>query len=154
MPHPVLGSRRRVLGMSTALCAIGVALACAADPPWQRPGASAADLERDRQECFAESGNTSGIMNWETSRYVERCLRERGWSRGESGEGGAPAEMPPTQPAGPAATPVPQPASTSTPTPPSAPTGESLTFDQCFERCRALTDRSKEACFDVCLGDR
>jgi hypothetical protein len=29
-----------------------------------------------------------------------------------------------------------------------------MSFDECFERCRELTDRSKEACFDVCLDRR
>jgi hypothetical protein len=29
-----------------------------------------------------------------------------------------------------------------------------MSFDDCFERCRELTDRSKEACFDVCLDRR
>jgi hypothetical protein len=117
-----------------------LALACASDPGWQRPGSTSADLAREKKECFAESGNTSGVMNWETSRYVERCLEARGWTRGGQ--------------ARPAAAPPPE-SSPSPPSPPSPPASPAaMSFDECFERCRELTDRSKEACFDVCLDRR
>ena len=42
----------------------------------------------------------------------------------------------------------------SRPSPSTAPrapdSNSSLPFDRCFERCRALTDRNREQCFDVC----
>ena len=107
-------------------CLLSVVLGCAA-PQWHRAGATEADLAADRAECTTLSGNTSGVSNLSTSRYVARCLEERGWSRGE----GPPETAP-------------------------APVGEAssqlLSFDVCFERCRALTYRSKEHCFDTCLA--
>jgi hypothetical protein len=112
--------------------------ACAHDPGWQRKGATAADLDRERKECFQESGNTSGVMNWKTSRYVERCLEERGWTRG----GDSAARTAPPEPTA---------AAPAEGRPTRAPSEERMSFDECFERCRALTDRTKEACFDTCL---
>ena len=112
-------AHRRGLACVVALAALLTA-SCSA-PQWHRPGATATDLEADKRECTVLSGNTSGVSNLTTSRFVARCLAERGWIEG------------------------------SPPAPAAAADTAATAFDLCFERCRALTDRSKEECFDTCL---
>jgi hypothetical protein len=77
-------------------------------------------------------GSSSPVMNLQKSRFLRRCLRERGWV----------IEGEPMSAAAPPALSVPE----------TAPTLEPLTFDQCFDRCRELTDRTKAECFDTCLA--
>ena len=124
------------------LLAIGLCAAACKTPQWHREGSSKADLEADKQACTEESGNTSGVSNLYTSRYVSKCLMERGWIAG-------PAPRAAEQAARTAET-------TAPPPPPGADEpalpAPSLDFDTCFERCRSLTDRTKEECFDTCLA--
>ena len=97
---------------------------------WDRACASVEDSQSDRNACIEESGDTSGIMHLTTRRFVDRCMVERGWQK-------TPVDERPVcesdrvleQPVTPAG----------------------LSFDDCFSRCRELTDRSTEECFDVCL---
>jgi hypothetical protein len=112
--------------------ALLVVLGCAA-PRWHRPDSTEADLAADEAECTALSGNTSGVSNLYTSRFVARCLEERGWTR---------AEAPPES----------APAAVAVPASPDEPSARSPSFETCFERCRTLTDRTKEQCFDTCLA--
>jgi len=108
-------------------------IACAATQ-WHRSGATAADLVRDKQECTTLSGNTSGVSNLATSRYVAGCLLERGWTEGPPPAGSAIPQAVADEPG----------------------TARPMPFDQCFERCRELTDRTSEQCFDACVvvGER
>lgn len=106
----------------------GLMVACA-PAQWHRPGSSQADLAEDKRNCAIESGNETGVSDLRTSRYVSTCLKERGWLEGKAPPGTV------------------DPAVTVSPAPQAAP----LTFDECFERCRSLTDRTKEQCFDTCL---
>ncbi len=118
---------------------VAVTLACATTF-WSKDGATAEALERDRAECLEESGNTTGVMNLRTSRFITRCLEERGWKKN--------AKRPP-----PSAALVQRPRSAAPAAAAPAPAADpGMSFDQCFERCRELTDRSKEQCFDVCLA--
>ena len=121
----------RLSGM-VALLLLGVA-SCTLQ--WQREGSTASDLKADRDECLAESKNTSGVMNLYTSRYIEKCLKDRGWTRSSTGVTAAAAPV----------------AVESAVQAQSAP---GMTFDECFARCRELTDRTKEECFDTCLSLR
>jgi len=126
--------------------------ACAADTHWDRPCATAADLEADRDACLAASGNDTGVMNWSTARFVERCLQDRGWRRYPVGRRAACPDRPPPESAAPAA---PEPAGAS-PAPARAEPAEGaaspgIDLDTCFERCRELTGRSDEECFDACV---
>ena len=111
-----------ILGFTAALTAC-------ASTEWHRPGATEADLRADKQACMIQSGNQTGVSNLSTSRLVAACLKKRGWQTGK---------VPPTAAV---------PATESSPKVSSEP----LSFDQCFERCRSLTDRTKEQCFDTCL---
>ena len=106
---------------------LSLAIAACASPQWHRPGSTQDDLLADQKACTIESGNKTGYSNLYTSRFVAKCLKERGWEPGK-----APA--------------VPVVRSD-----PKASNDESVSFDQCFERCRSLTDRTKEQCFDTCL---
>jgi len=132
-------------GRSRILLALLLALACANDAPWWREGATAADLESDRAECLRESGSTAPVMNYTTSRFLERCLRERGWTRG------GPAASATAKPPAPARSES-APDVAPTASPPTASPRPDLSFDECFARCRELTDRTREQCFDVCLA--
>ena len=115
-----------------AAIALGLCLAACSTPVWVREGASLADLERDRAECMETFGSSSRVMNLQKKLFLDRCLRERGWAlEGEQ----TPEAAPPTLSV-----------------PEAAPELEPLTFDQCFDRCRELTDRTKAECFDTCLA--
>jgi len=135
-----------------AALALLLGAACAGDMHWDRPCATAADLEADREACMAASGNDSGVMNWSTSRFLEGCLRDRGWRRYPVGRRAACPDRPPAESAAPAA-----PEPTGAPRHPGrAEPGEDaasppIDLDSCFERCRALTERSEEECFDACV---
>ena len=154
--HRVRGS----LGISVLLVA---ALTACPSVGWHRPGATESDLAKAKKACTVESGNLSGVSNLYTSRYVAACLKERGWREGPppaSSPAPIPAPISAPVPATPAVSPpppVPAPAATAPPAsaPAAATASESdeggLTFDQCFDRCRSLTDRTKEQCFDTCL---
>ena len=117
---------------SFSIAILLVALACAA-PQWHREGGTPEQLEADERECWELSGNSTGVSNLKTSRFVARCLAERGWVEGPAPSAPSPTAAPPA--AGPTDT-----------------SASRLSFDECFDRCRELTDRSKEACFDVRLA--
>jgi hypothetical protein len=106
---------------------VGFVLGCAS-PQWHRPGATEDELIADKRSCTLESGNETGVSNLYTSRYVTACLKRRGWLEGEQTVAARKEAVPPED--------VPM----------------ALTFDACFERCRSLTDRTKNECFDTCLA--
>ena len=123
-PARFLEPSRRLVAL---LLCLGFA-ACARDV-WVRSGSNEEDLLADEQACMKESG--SKHMNLSASLYIDRCLEERGWTRSQRGAVAAsPADAPSASPAD----------------------RDELSFDECFARCRELTDRSKEQCFDTCLA--
>ena len=140
---------------ATALLASG----CFPTSQWVREGASERDFERERSECLAEFGGNQEMMNFRRSRALNRCLRGRGWILADSDE--ASAELAPEDveegfDLRATAVPLDPPVASGASATPSAgatpPADQSFGFERCFELCRAITDRSKNECFDVCLA--
>jgi hypothetical protein len=72
--------------------ALAFGAACATPPPeprWMKPGATPADLERDRRECGAQAGQVAAETTDRSERgEVERgggafmrCMNARGWTQ-------------------------------------------------------------------------
>jgi hypothetical protein len=72
--------------------ALALGAACAAPPPeprWMKPGATPADLERDRRECGEQAGQVAAETTDRSERgEVERgggafmrCMNARGWTQ-------------------------------------------------------------------------
>ena len=123
--------------LEAALLLVVFMTACAFNWEWQREGSTVSDLAADRAECKKESGNTTGVMNLYANRYVKYCLKERGWVQAK------PNSAAPAAAAAAVVAPAPQPSSSA-----------GMTFDECFSRCRDVTDRTKGECFDTCLSLR
>lgn len=126
------------------LCSIGalallLALtACSGRTEWARACSTEEDLAAETRICLEASGNTTGVMNLRTSRFLNACLEERGWEQRPLGDvpycddpnfAAEEEEAVEEEASSPAR----------------------MDFETCFERCRRLTDRSKDACFDTCL---
>jgi hypothetical protein len=81
--------RRWLLAPAAALA---LAAACAAPPPeprWMKPGATPADLERDRRECGEQASRAAAEVTERTERGEAergggaflRCMNARGWTQ-------------------------------------------------------------------------
>lgn len=78
-------------GLAGAL-ALGLALGagCAAGGPrWEREGSTAAELERDQNDCmsratvFEDPGAPDPAARSRVQRDFENCMRARGWKKAE-----------------------------------------------------------------------
>jgi outer membrane biogenesis lipoprotein LolB len=67
--------------------ALAILCACASswDQGWVKPGASAADFERERRECLQRSavGKGAGQFGYDQpdQQLFESCMQQRGWQR-------------------------------------------------------------------------
>jgi hypothetical protein len=75
--------RLGIIGILTVAACVG-----SCTRTWVRPGADAADLERDKFECqfeaskaVASSGTDAGVAEAKRGEFESLCMEARGWSR-------------------------------------------------------------------------
>src|SRR5262245_49138814 len=84
-PGPRRGGDQMVMRVIMLVAFAATVSSCA--QPWVKPGATAADFEREKLLCRDEAEKATAAVthdpnNLEMLRLLDLCLQERGWTRG------------------------------------------------------------------------